>query len=192
MINRLKHFKLKNFGFLKSIYTTKFTFCSLSNPKEIILEAESIQEVVQEMSLKTDFLSKIDNNIFKYLKKSNEMYNRLNNDLVVLSYELGKENSNVQQINREIKRINKELLYLSQENDVYLRFENYVKEINNGEEFIKEAMELEELDLAEATKQEINKHIRKIEEIREEFLNELVDEDENVSKNNKIRSTKSI
>lgn len=123
------------------------------------------------------FLQKIDVKIFDYLKISSEIYNKLQLEMVDLSYKLGSSNMNSEGkeiLKEEIQRLSNQISKLICDVENYKEFDGYINEVHNSEEFIKEANELKEYDLVKTTQVEINKIKENILKLRNNILEGLI------------------
>eukprot|EP00340_Litonotus_pictus_P001099 CAMPEP_0170517056 /NCGR_PEP_ID=MMETSP0209-20121228/3153_1 /TAXON_ID=665100 ORGANISM="Litonotus pictus, Strain P1" /NCGR_SAMPLE_ID=MMETSP0209 /ASSEMBLY_ACC=CAM_ASM_000301 /LENGTH=374 /DNA_ID=CAMNT_0010802205 /DNA_START=431 /DNA_END=1555 /DNA_ORIENTATION=- len=80
----------------------------------------------------------------------------------------------------ELERLNKQVELLTQEYDNYESLLHLFNELINGEEFIKEASELGEESLVTSTKQDMKAIVKRVNEEREEIINAMLDDEEQV------------
>lgn len=122
-------------------------------------------------------ISKIDKSVYIYLKNSNILHKRMSEEVVDLSYRLGEEGSESGLIKNEILRLNKQLNNLNNFMEHYNQYADIIKEILNCQELIKEATELNEVDMIESAQDQINEMLSRIPQIREEVVNSLISEE---------------
>lgn len=124
------------------------------------------------------FLQDQDLKIYLYLKNSTIYYKKLNYDLISLSFELSKENSDSTLINDEIQRINNQIYKLSNDIDIFNSYNNCLIEISNCKDLLEEADELLDKELIDTVNNEIKQHKTTIYNNIDEFLDGLFEEDQ--------------
>jgi hypothetical protein len=167
----------------KFIYDIKFPvfkhFCFVEDKlKSDKIEDEKKDELLSNLvNYKELKISKLSFNILKYLEKNYELYTRLCEDCVKLSYELSDASEGTDFLKNELIRINRQISTFSRENYYHDEFSNLIRELISTNELIKEAIDLGEDEIKISAQFDFKNLQNKIEELQNEIIEYLIPDD---------------
>lgn len=158
------YFKLNLFTFnsLRSIHKIPIrTFC------EEIKNEIKLSEKITGKDLK---LTKMNINILKYLERNFELYTKLCEDSIKLSFDLSENPEGNDFLKSELLRINRQISTFSKDNYYYDEVRKYITQIEENYELIKEAEEIGDMDIKTSAVTEIESFRSKLEELQTEII----------------------
>lgn len=166
-----------NSKFFKNIQIFKY---KLTNTRRGFCESINLEPEMQFLSNKPFpeelKIAKLSKNILKYLENNQVIYNRLCNESVQLSYEIGNNASDI--IKNELIRVNKQINSFQRDTYYYEQFNNTLKEMLSTNELLKEAIEIGEEELKTTAEKDLENYRIKLEEMQTEIIEYLIPEDE--------------
>ena len=155
-------------------FFSKKLFCLTTDFEKLKMESLRMEN---EISKNPKIYTKLTKNIFKYLSASSELYNKMGEDAIKISYDVSNEPSN-EYLKDELIRINTQLHLFQREMNYFEEMSNLINEINFNEELVKEAIKTGETEIAMTSKTEIKKLKKEIEDFENEIVEYLIPEEE--------------
>lgn len=155
----------------KNFYSYKLlrfkNFC-----EKIEMFKENDQEELLSNKLKTNNLnlSNLTINILKYLENNYQLYKRLCEDSVKLSYELSEHADGGDFLKAELLRINRQISTFSKDNHFYEELKRLILNIESSLELYNEALEIQDEEIKNSAIQDLDSNRKKLEELQQDII----------------------
>jgi hypothetical protein len=159
-----------NFKLLKNIFKIN-THCYIKIPTRFFCEKIEEVKLLSDKILGKDLkLSKMNINILKYLERNFELYTKLCEDSIKLSFDLSENPEGNDFMKSELLRINRQISTFSKDNFYYDEVRKLFTQIEENYDLIKEAEEIGDIDIKNSAINEIESHRLKLEELQTEII----------------------
>ena len=167
-------YRQKDFFRFKPIYfAQKHYFCT-----SIKIEKPNINNDIEEkIIISPMYFTKLTKNIYKFLSASSDLYNKLGEDSIKLSYDVSSDPSK-DYLKEELLRLNKQLHYLQRELSFFEDMTKIINDIIFNEELIKEGEISSDTQLVKTSKNDIKKLSKEINELEKEIVEYLIPEED--------------
>jgi hypothetical protein len=156
---------------INSIYKVSIkSFCAKEDTKEKEEELK-LSQVIAQKDLK---LSKLTINLLKYLERNFDMYQRLCEDSIKLSYDLSESPDGNDFLKSELMRINRQISTFSKDNYFFDELKNLINQIDSTQELIREAEEIQDDEIKSSAVRELADYRQKLEELQGEIIEYLI------------------
>jgi hypothetical protein len=136
-----------------------------------IFEKEEIEEKLSEKIKKKDLkISHLTINILKYLENNYELYKRLCEDSIKLSYDLSESPDSDNYVKSELMRINRQISSFSKDNYLFEELKGIIGSIDSAIDLHREAIEINDDEIKKMALNDLNENKEKLEELQKEII----------------------
>jgi hypothetical protein len=143
----------------------------LFSEKIEVFEKEEIEEKLSEKIKTKDLkLSKLTINILKYLEKNYDLYKKLCEDSIKLSYDLSESPDGDNYVKSELMRINRQIASFSKDNYLFEELKGIICSIESAVDLHREAAEISDDEIKKEALRDLDDSREKLEELQKEII----------------------